>query len=100
MGLAFDEASGALLLTTQTPNEVTFCSVDVSTGAASSANTLPRGDSESASTSYYAAYVSHVHDGTAVRVGNQMVTTGENLGVARSNVSATVWSGVGILDGR
>ena len=81
VGFAFDEARGVVLLTTQTNDEVSFCSVDVGTAAGTRLTTLPRGDAEDTSTSYYAAYVSHASDGVATRVGHQLVTTGASLGI-------------------
>lgn len=81
MGMGWDAVHKSLVLTFQSASEVSFCSVDPVTATSTALGTLSRGATEETSGAYYAAYLSHVHGGEAVRVGHKLVTTGKEAGV-------------------
>jgi len=87
VGLAWDAPQGTLLLTTQSADHVSFFRVEVNVSRATLLSSQPRGASES-STTFYAAYVSHAHDGVAYRAGHKMVSTGQNLGLGSVDASS------------
>jgi hypothetical protein len=93
-GMAYDEATKTMVIGIQSDTEASFYGVDIATGTATSLGSVPRGADES-STSYYAAYMSHVHNGQAFRVGHAAVTTGQNPGVSTTVLgtsAASKWS--------
>ena len=81
MGIAWDAGLNKLIIATQTSSTISYFGVDAATAVATPMGTLARGASESASSSFYAAYISHAHGGVAVRVGHELVTKGTQLGV-------------------
>jgi hypothetical protein len=96
-GVAWDEKQSKLVIAVQTKDTVEFCAIEPSTAKAASLGSLSRGASE-ASTAFYAAYMSHASGGVAARVGHQMVTTGEKLGLGLTTLAAgapkSTWSAI------
>eukprot|EP00451_Oxyrrhis_marina_P003287 CAMPEP_0204274372 /NCGR_PEP_ID=MMETSP0468-20130131/25140_1 /ASSEMBLY_ACC=CAM_ASM_000383 /TAXON_ID=2969 /ORGANISM="Oxyrrhis marina" /LENGTH=452 /DNA_ID=CAMNT_0051250571 /DNA_START=59 /DNA_END=1417 /DNA_ORIENTATION=+ len=93
-GIAYDEAAKALVIGVQTSTTAEFYAVDLKTGAATSMGSVARGADES-SKSFYAAYISHAHNGQAVRVGHAAVTAGQDPGVSTTTLgesASTKWA--------
>jgi len=87
-GMAWDAATKALLLATQTEASASFCAVDPTSGVGRPMGSVSRGTSEANSSSFYSAYLSHVQDGVAIRVGHRLVTTGTDLGKSSVRIRA------------
>jgi len=81
VGIAWDSLQNTLLAASQTPSTASFCSINVDSGVGTHLGDTTRGDDEATSVSYYAAYVSLVHNHTVYRVGHQQVKTGTGSGV-------------------
>jgi len=92
IGLSWDAQTGLLILATQSASTASFCAVDPASGKGSAMGQVMRGTTE-ANESYYAAFLSHVHGGVAIRVGYREVTTGGSLG----KVATTLARGSGTL---
>ena len=87
-GLAFDAAAGHLVVGLKTETTAaTFCAVDPDSGTGKVLSTVAKASGES-SPAYYAAFLSHVHDGVAYRVGHKMVTTGSSPGYSVTKLGA------------
>ena len=81
-GIAWDASLKALVLATQTATTASYCAVDPASGKGKPVGSVARGAHEGNASDYYAAYLSHVEDGVAVRVGHRLVTEGGELGKA------------------
>lgn len=88
VGQAFDAESRVLVLGTQTATTASLCAVDPATGKGTPIGSIDRGGSESASDSFYAAYLSHVSAGAAHRLGHRLVTQGGELGLTTTQIDA------------
>ena len=102
VGQAWDAAEGTLLLGTQTASTASFCTVSVEGAMGAPAGSVERGSSETNSTAFYAAYVSHAHGGVAYRVGHRLVYSGDDPGLGTTKLgggriaASTSWKALGL----